>query len=351
MTDFKRYRRERTLLGATVLIAIVLFLVTLIQADALRELFDPGESLRLVLPDEGLYGLSEGAKVEVLGTAAGKIQRIVIEPGQKIHAIARLSASMVPFVRKDSEAIIRKTFGVAGDSYVEITRGTGAELDWDYAVLTAKPDRAPTDSIGEIMEDVRSRVIPILAQTERTMTALADLTERLADPNGDLQGVLADINAVTGRIERGEGTLGSLLSEDRTAKELESLLTSANKAVAQLGPILEELQKTAQQVTALSGSINAQSKDLPEISASVKSVMASLDVVMADLKKTSPELPKITRDISASTANIPVLLGMTQQTLSELEGLLRQLRNSWLIGGGGAPPPEGGRLPPSEVRP
>ncbi|WP_078119243.1 MlaD family protein [Thiosocius teredinicola] len=351
MTDIKRYRRERTFLGATVLIALVLFLFTLIKADALRELFDPGEPLRLVLPDEGLYGLTEGAKIEVLGTEAGKIQRIVIEPDQKIHAMARLSASMVPFVRGDSEAIIRKTFGVAGDSYVEITRGTGEPMDWEYAVLTARPDRAPTDSIGEIMEDVRSRVIPILEQTERTMTALADLTERLADPEGDLQGVLADINAVTGRIERGEGTLGSLLSDEGTAKELEALLLSANKAVDQLGPILEELQKTAQQVTSLSRSINAQSKDLPEISASVKSVMASLDVVMADLKKTSPELPKITRDISASTANIPVLLGMTQQTLSELEGLLRQLRNSWLIGGSGAPPPEGGRLPPSEVRP
>jgi len=334
-----------------VLVAIVLFLFSLIQADALRELLDPGETLQLVLPDEGLFGLADGAKIEVLGTPAGKIRRIVIEPDKKIHAEARISGSMAPFVRRDSRAIIRKTFGVAGDSYVEITRGFGEQMDWEYAVLTAQPDRAPTDSIGEILEDVRSRVIPILAQTERTMSALAELTESFADPEGDLRLVLGDISALTGRIEQGEGTLGRLLSEDQTARGLEDLLANANNAVSRLAPILEELQATAAQVTVLSKSIAAQSEDLPEISASVKSVLASLDEVMDDLRQTSPQLPKITRDISASTASVPVLLGMTQQTLAELEALLHQLRNSWLLGGGAEGAPAGGRLPPGEVRP
>ncbi|MGB5570713.1 MAG: MlaD family protein, partial [Sedimenticolaceae bacterium] len=316
------YRRERVLLGAGVLAALILFLLSLIQAEALREWLDPGETLKLVLPDEGLFGLAEGASVEVLGTPAGKVLRIVIDPDQKIHAEARLSGSLLPFVRRDSRAIIRKTFGVAGESYVEITRGSGEAMDWDYAVLTAQADRAPTDSMGEILEDVRSRVIPILTQTERTMTALADLTERLADPAGDVQLVLADLSALTNRIERGEGTLGRLLTEDSAARELEQLLSTANNAVTRLEPILVELQATAAQMTLLSKSVNAQSKDLPEISASVKSLLSSLDAVLADLRATTPQLPQITRDIGASTANVPVLLGMTQQTLAELGALL-----------------------------
>jgi len=351
VTDAARYRRDRTLLGATVLLAVVLFLFSLIQGEALRELFDPGQTVRLVLPDEGLFGLAEGAKIEVLGTPAGKIRRIVIDPDQKIHAEARLSSSMAAFVRRDSRAIIRKTFGVAGESYVAITRGYGEPMDWEYAVLTAQPDRAPTESIGEILEDVRSRVIPILEQTERTMTALADITERLANPEGDLQVMLSDLSTLTNRVEQGEGTLGRLLGEDRTARQLEELLSSANAAVTRLGPILEELQATAAQVTEVSRSINAQGRELPKISARVKSVLASLDAVMADLRQTSPQLPAITRDIGTSAANIPVLLGMTQQTLAELEALLRQLRGSWLLGGGKEPATSGGRLPAGEVRP
>lgn len=344
-------RRYRTMLGATVLAVLVLFLLSLIKADALRELFDPGRELRLVLPDEGLFGLAEGAKIEVLGTPAGKVLRIRIDPDQNIHAEARLNGSMAPFVRRDSQAVIRKTFGVAGESYIEITRGRGEAMDWDYAVLEAKPDRAPTDSIGEILEDVRSRVIPILEQTQRTMTALGDIAERFANPQGDFQIMLADLNTMTGRIERGEGAMGRLLSDERTAGELEAFIKGASAAVARLEPILEELQTTASQVSVLSSAFASQSKDLPEISDSVKSVLASLDAVMVDLRKTSPQLPAITRDIGETTANIPVLLGMTQQTLAELEALLRQLRSSWLLGGAGTPPATGGRLPPQEIRP
>ncbi|EXI81923.1 MAG: virulence factor Mce family protein [Candidatus Accumulibacter appositus] len=351
MNQAKENRRYRSLLGATVLAVLVLFLLTLIKAEALRELFDPGKTLRLVLPDEGLFGLAEGAKIEVLGTPAGKVLKIVIDPDQKIHALARLNGSMAPFVRRDSQAVIRKTFGVAGESYVEITRGRGEAMDWDYAVLQAAPDRAQTESIGEILADVRSRVIPILEQTERTMTALGEITAGFANPEGDLQKTLADVRTMTGRIERGKGAVGRLLSDERTASELEQLIKGANAAVARLGPVLDELHATAAQAKQLSTSINAQSKDLPEITAHVKSVLTSLDAVMLDLRKTSPQLPAISRDIEETTANIPVLLGMTQQTLAELEALLRQLRSNWLLGGGGAPPQTGGRLPPTEVRP
>lgn len=352
MNDPQSFRRNRTLLGGFVLLALLLFLFTLFQAGTLQEWLNPGKRLQLVLPDEGLFGLAEGAKIEVLGTPAGRVQRIVIDPSQKIHAEARIDESMAPFIRRDSRAIIRKTFGVAGDGFLEITRGRGEPMDWEYAVLDARPDRAPTESIGEMMEDVRSRVIPILEQTERAMTAVADLTESLARPEGSLQTMLADISMLTGRIEKGEGSLGRLVSKDTAARDFEQLLGNANDAMSRLAPLLGELQLTATEITTMSRSLNAQSDDLPKISQHVVSLLASLDDIARDLRATTPELPKITRDIGVSTASLPVLLGMTQQTLAELEGLLRQLRGSWLLGGGGAAAPPGSRrLPAQEVRP
>lgn len=339
------------LLGGFTLLAIALFVAGLLQANAVREWLNPGKQLLLVLPDDGLFGLSEKAKIEILGTAAGRIDEIVIDPNQEIHARATIDAAMAPFVRKDSSAIIRKTFGVAGDSYLEITRGRGEPMDWDYAVLNAAPDRAPTDSIGEMLEDVRARVMPILEQTQRAMTALADLTESLSAPKGHVQRMLTDVSALTGRIERGEGSLGRLLSNDATAREFENLLGNANQTVAGFEPVLNELQATMQQITGISKAINAQSSDLPQINARIVSILDSVDKLMRDLQATSPQLPKITRDISATTASVPVMMGMVQQTLAELEALLRQLRSSWLLGGSGDIAPGGGRLPPRDVRP
>lgn len=310
-------RTQRVVLGGMIVLAVLLFVISMLQANAVREWLKPSLELRLVLPDEGLFGLSKGARIEILGTPAGTVTDIVIDPDQKIHATARINPDMAPFLRRDSRAVIRKTFGVAGESFLEITRGQGAQIDWDYAVLSAEADRAPTDSIGEILEDVRSRVMPILEQTDRAITALADLTESLADPEGSLQVMLGDVSALTTRIESGEGTLGRLLTNDAMAREFETLLGNANETVSAFDPIL-----------------------------------ASLDGVMRDLGNTSPELPKITRDVSAATASVPVLMGMTQQTLAELESLLRQLRSSWLLGGGGGGSEAGtGRLPPHEVRP
>lgn len=348
-TSRERYRHA--LLGAFVIIALGLFALGMLQSKAVQEWLNPSKELRLVLPDEGLFGLSQGAKVEILGTPAGQVTRIVIDPEQKIHAQARIDPSLSPFVRRDSKAIIRKTFGVAGESYVEITRGHGEPMDWDYAVLAVEPDRAPTENIGEILQDLRSRVMPILAQTERAVTALASLTERLADPKGDLQAVLGDAGKLTARIERGEGSVGRLLASDATAREIEALLGNANATMRALGPILDELRVTATQIAALSTAINAQSKEMPQAGEKLNAILVSLEQIMGDLSKTSPQLPQITRDVGTTTASVPVLLGATQQTLTELEALLRQLRGHWLLGGGAGEQPQERRLPPREVRP
>lgn len=350
--DSPRERHRKVLLGAFVLVALGLFVLGLLQSKAVLELLNPSKELRLLLPDEGLFGLAQGAKIEILGTPAGRVTRIVMNPGEKIHAEARIDPSLSAFVRRDSRATIRKTFGVAGDSYIEIGRGQGETMDWDYAVLSVQVDRAPTENLGEILEDLRSRVMPILEQTERAVTALADLSVRLADPKGDLQLTLGAVGSMSTRIERGEGTLGRVLADDTTAREIEALLGKANDTMQALGPVVDELRTTATQVASLTTSINAQSKDMPNVGEQLNSILASLERIMVDLGKTTPQLPKITRDVSNTTGNIPALLGMTRQTLAELDALLRQLRGHWLLGGGGAEgPPAEPRLPPREVRP
>ena len=350
--DSARERHRKILLGAFVLVALGLFVLGMLQSKAMLELLNPSKELRLLLPDEGLFGLAQGAKIEILGTPAGRITRIVMDPGDRIHAEARIDPELSTFVRRDSRASIRKTFGVAGDSYVEIARGHGEPMDWDYAVLAVEVDRAPTENLGEILEDLRSRVMPILEQTERAVTALAELSVRLADPQGELQATLGAVGSVSARIERGEGSLGRLLADDSAAREVEALLGKANETMQALGPVVDDLRTTATQIAALSTSINAQSKDMPKVGQQLDSILASLDRIMGDLGKTTPQLPKITRDVGNTTANLPTLLGMTRQTLAELDALLRQLRGHWLLGGGGGDgPPAEPRLPSREVRP
>ncbi len=331
MSSHKPFRYTNEAVGAMVLVAVLLSIVALLQTGRLRNWFEPGIKLKVVLPKEGLYGLSSGAEVEILGTKAGTVEQVVVLPGQQIHAVVDIKKKMTDFVRRDSEAIIRKEFGVAGASFLEITRGTGDPLDWEYAVINAVAERAPTESMGELLAEVRTKVMPML---------------------DDAQKLLVNLNTITGKIAGGEGTIGRLLTEDRMAIEVETLLAQVNTTVGKLAPMLESLQTTVGNVSTLSTKLADQASAVPALSQDAGKILASLQLVLEDLSRTTPQLPKLIATVNTAAGDVPVLLVQTQQVLGELEQLLRQLKSHWLLGGAGtsnARPVE--RISPLEVKP
>ena len=74
---------------------------SLINAGLMKDWFQPSFTLRILLPDEGVSGLAPGAEVQVLGTRAGEVRRIVIDPNQRMHAVARVEDQMRPFIKRD----------------------------------------------------------------------------------------------------------------------------------------------------------------------------------------------------------------------------------------------------------
>jgi phospholipid/cholesterol/gamma-HCH transport system substrate-binding protein len=263
-----RYTNEAV--GALVLLSVIVFIAAVLQSGRLRDWFDPGVNLKVIIPAEGLFGLSAGAEVKILGTDAGQVNQIVVDPDQQIHAVVGLKRKMKGFVRRDSQAIIRKEFGVAGASFLEITRGEGEPLDWEYAVVNAVAERAPTESMGELISDVRTKVMPVI---------------------DDARKLLVNLNAITGKITSGEGAIGRLLVEDRMAREVETLLTQVNTDIRQLAPILKALQTTVDNVSALTTRIAEQSGELPQLTRDAGQLLASLQSVMQDLSRTTPHLP------------------------------------------------------------
>src|SRR5690606_22847933 len=112
--------------GLVVLVATAAFFVAILQAGVLRDWFRPTSTLRIVLPEAGSAGLSVGGEVEVLGTRAGTVRRIIVNPDQRLYAEAEIDDQARAFIRRDSEAVIRRRFGIAGAAFVDISRGSGA---------------------------------------------------------------------------------------------------------------------------------------------------------------------------------------------------------------------------------
>jgi len=320
--------------GAVVLICAALFVGALVNAGLLKEWFQTSLTLRIVLPEAGVSGLAQGAEVQIMGTRAGEIRRIVIDPSQRMHAEARIDSQMRPFLRRDSQVVIRRQFGIAGAAFLDISRGTGPDLDWGFAVLTATTDRAPTDSIGQVIDEVHARVLPILDELQKVIAN----ANTLVDPAGPLRQTMQSAATMVQRIERGEGSIGKLLADDKMVSDVQSALASAQSAVAHANSLLAELEKTSKDAR------------LPSILQRTDGILASLQVVARNLAAASPKFGQVTSSVASTTESIPALLLQTETTARELELLLGQLRRSWLLGGTAAPP-AGRRAPAGEVRP
>lgn len=347
-----RERRSNTALGLLLLFAIGILIAAALSAGKLEEFLQPGREIRVLLPQAGLFGLSQGADVEILGTTAGQVLEIVIDPNQNIHAIASIRRDMAPFVRQDSVAFIRKRFGVAGSAYLDVTRGFGKDIDWDYAVLVAKTERAPTESLGELVEEVRAEILPLIADARTAIQTFNGVGVGLQAMQADLGRFATSLTNLTERIERGEGSLGRLLADDRLARELETILGETNMLLRRLGPTMQALESTTQDVADMAQAASARTEDLPRITERTLGVLSNLEGVLGDMRKTTPELPRITRNVADATDALPVLLIQTQETAAELESLLAELRSSWLIGGGGSGTGTATRrISPTDVRP
>jgi phospholipid/cholesterol/gamma-HCH transport system substrate-binding protein len=327
MTEEDRVRLRHTdrWIGAVVLLAVVVFLGALFQRSVIREWFAGGSELVVLLPEEGVAGLSEGAEAEVLGVRAGSVQRIVVEPAGRIRAVLRIEDQARVFIRRDSVATVRRRFGVAGPSYLDISRGRGAPLDWDgFAVIDGKVEPAATETAGALLEELRGRIFPVLDDLQRGMHAFADTAERL---------------------QRGEGTAGRLLVDDTLAREAEA----ATARAATLLSTAEEIATELRGLVAMLSGTTPPPRNAPD--GSLPALLLRTDRSLAATERAVRDLPRIGRNIAEASEPLPAIVVQAQRTARELELLAARLRGSWLLGGEGTPPPGALRPPAERVRP
>jgi phospholipid/cholesterol/gamma-HCH transport system substrate-binding protein len=325
-----RLRHTDEWVGLLVLVAGAIFFAAILHAGFLRDWFRPVWQLRVVLPEAGAAGLSAGADVEILGTQVGTVRRVVISPNQQMYAEADIDEQARSFIRRDSRALIRRQYGIAGAAYLDISRGTGSELDWNYAVIGATTERDPTENIGALIDQAREKVFPILDDLGRSVKSLAGVIEGL---------------------QKGQGDVGRLLTDDTMVRNTEGVVAKADVVVSDLAQLATELQAAGRNVEALSQSINAPDNGVPRLLQRADASLASLQQSMRDLTQATQRAPQIVHNVELGSRDLPGLLTQTQQTAHELEQLAIQLRGLWLLGGGGKPTPEPTRLPTYEVRP
>lgn len=315
-----KFRHVNEITGTFVILVLVALIAAIVWTGYRQRWFRGTVTLQIILPEEGAAGIREGSQVHFLGMLVGTVSDIIVDEDGRMEAETSIRSDFFQFVREDSYAVVKKTFGVAGDSYFDITRGEGQPLPKEDASIICK-ELPPT--LETTIEEVHSAVLPALEKLRVGLDTWTTLGEKLSagaeawtklgtnldDSRQQLDQLVARLDGIVAGIEQGKGTVGQLLTDPALADDLNTILDKGNVSMDQLQAILEDVQVAGTHLSTVSEALAAEAEDLPG------------------------------------------LVLQTQQTLHELERLIEGVQKHWLIRKYIEPPQPNTRIPPSEVVP
>jgi phospholipid/cholesterol/gamma-HCH transport system substrate-binding protein len=213
-----------------------------------------------------------------------------------MRARVKIRHDFARFVRADSTASIRKVFDVAGDSYLEITRGAGAILPTHNPEIACL---ALEDSFGRMehmLADLHSALMPVVKKASMALDEWTQLGGDLRKNGEQLHGLIAQLQSLAADVEQGKGTAGKLITDSSLADDAERLLTRANETMGQL-----------------------------------QAVATNLNVAAKNVQTGTTRLPEITDAMANEAKDLPGLVLQTQVSMRELERLIEAMQRNWLV--------------------
>jgi len=199
---------------------------------------------------QNVKGLNFGSEVSLSGLRVGTVNKLSVATDGSKQLIVEFTVSREMFdkIRQDSVATI-KTSGVLGDKYIELTIGDPAKPPIEPG--TQIPCEEPADffqKTGGVVEDISSQfkhggnLDQLLANLNKVSANLATLTDDLRYKKGLWQEITTgksgenfsrateSLAGILKKIDKGEGTLGSLVNDPTVYEDLKALMGGAKRS-------------------------------------------------------------------------------------------------------------------------
>jgi phospholipid/cholesterol/gamma-HCH transport system substrate-binding protein len=289
-----KFPHVHAITGTFVLVVLAVIVVALVFAGRSQRWFIGNVTLKIVLPEDGAAGIRQGSEVYFLGTLVGSVSDVRVDPTARMVAHARIRSDFFVFVRADSSAIIKKKFGVAGDSFFEISRGRGAPLREENASIVCKEQLQ--SALEAAVDEIRRETLLVLKKMTAGLDTWTTLGSNLITSREMLDKIFVRAEGIAAGVQEGKGTIGKLLNDSSAADGLQTLVSNANHSV-------DELQVTLKNLASASGNLQQASTNLPTLS-------VALD---QDAKQ------------------IPALILQTQTSMVELQRVIEAMQRHWLL--------------------
>ena len=230
-------------------------------------------------------GLNEGNPVRLNGVAVGLVEKIEL-PQDADEKELRIEISIekryATRIREDSLARIR-TLGLLGDKYIEVTSGSSdAEIIPPGGRIPTQP-ATNVDKLITSGEDVVDNLVAIshsfrniLSRVDRGEGLVGELTSEDEQLSTSLRNALVSIEELANTLEDGDGPLGRLIHDeamgDRLAASIERFAAVLDKVESGPGLLPAMLDDEA-----LKEETRATLADLREAAASARSFSEQLE--------------------------------------------------------------------------
>jgi phospholipid/cholesterol/gamma-HCH transport system substrate-binding protein len=190
-------------------------------------------------------GVVRNSPVRIAGVHVGKVERISLERGQ-----AKVALRIPPDVHlfEDARAYLRSE-GLLGEKYIEIFPGSDEKprLEEEGQIQQGAPPvsieqvLSRLSGIGEDFEGVLEPLGQLLKgiDPEKVGNMVSNFETVSQDfPNlmADARETLSNIRDISAKVQRGEGTLGKLISDEEAYRD-------AGRMLAALREIVEKVQR------------------------------------------------------------------------------------------------------------
>jgi phospholipid/cholesterol/gamma-HCH transport system substrate-binding protein len=194
-------------LGVFILIGLAILAAGVFLIGGMESRFQA--NYRLKAQFQNVAGLVEGADVRVGGVHKGTVRNIELpaRADGKVTVVMDLSRQTRNLLKQDSLASI-KSEGLLGDKYVEISFGS--------------PEAAPLNGGETIPSEPPVDIANLIAKTDQIL----DTAKSTLD---NFEGVSGNVNAITSKINRGQGAAGALVNDKSMYKEATAAVTALHE--------------------------------------------------------------------------------------------------------------------------
>jgi phospholipid/cholesterol/gamma-HCH transport system substrate-binding protein len=294
MAERFQFRRVNEITGAFVLIVIAALIAGVIWTGRSQRWFKSNVTFRIVLPEAGAAGIRTGSEVYFLGTLVGSVSDVLVATTGRMEAEATIRRDFFRFVRADSSAVVKKKFGVAGDSFFEITRGEGKPLPEEHASIVCNEQFQ--SGFESAIEEIRVETLGVLKKTAAGLEKWSQLATELGESRKRLDLLTSHFEKMATDVEGGRGTVGKLLTETAVADDADAFLADARLAVSEWRGMITNLNTAAQSI-----------------------------------QSGTTRLPEITEAVANETKYLPGLVQQSQASMREMERLIVAMEHHWLI--------------------